>query len=315
MDLIPVFTQLRLQVLQRGWLSSNNIVFKSAAGSSTAIVDTGYDAHAAQTVTLLESCLAGEPLARIFNTHLHSDHCGGNAALQRTWGSETAVPAVSLDAVSTWNQDQLTFDATAQRCDRFAAHTGLEAGSTVVMGGHHWRVLEAPGHDADALMFFEPNSRVLISGDALWESRLAIVFPEFEQRDGFGGVEEVLGVIAKLNATVVIPGHGRPFSNVAAAIAASLRKLRQFQLDPALHRSYAMRALTMFHMLEVQHLPIHLLIDWMLATPIFSKLVEVRYGRYGEWRKIAERMLLRMIADGILMRSGDVICIETAKNV
>jgi len=98
-----MFDQLRLQVLERGWLSSNNVVFRSESGSSSAVVDTGYDSHAAQTVALLKDCLEGEPLARILNTHLHSDHCGGNAELQRAFGSETVVPAVSFGAVSDWN--------------------------------------------------------------------------------------------------------------------------------------------------------------------------------------------------------------------
>ncbi len=44
-------------VLERGWLSSNNILF--LGGTETAIVDTGYAAHAEQTVALVESVLGG----------------------------------------------------------------------------------------------------------------------------------------------------------------------------------------------------------------------------------------------------------------
>jgi glyoxylase-like metal-dependent hydrolase (beta-lactamase superfamily II) len=69
-----------LRVVERGWLSANNVVFMDAAGAS--VVDTGYCTHAAQTVALMEHVLQGLPLARIINTHLHSDHCGGNAALR-----------------------------------------------------------------------------------------------------------------------------------------------------------------------------------------------------------------------------------------
>ena len=70
-----------MQVLQRGWLSSNNILF--TGGDQTALVDSGYLTHAAQTVALVRHGLQGRPLDRLINTHLHSDHCGGNAALQR----------------------------------------------------------------------------------------------------------------------------------------------------------------------------------------------------------------------------------------
>jgi glyoxylase-like metal-dependent hydrolase (beta-lactamase superfamily II) len=66
-------------VLQRGWLSSNNIVFPT--GGRTAVVDTGYCAHSSQTLALIAATLRGRKLDCILNTHLHSDHCGGNAAL------------------------------------------------------------------------------------------------------------------------------------------------------------------------------------------------------------------------------------------
>ena len=70
-----------MTVLERGWLSANNIVFAAQAGDAegAAVIDTGYVTHSAQTLALIESTLAGQPLARILNTHLHSDHCGGNA--------------------------------------------------------------------------------------------------------------------------------------------------------------------------------------------------------------------------------------------
>ena len=49
---------------------------------TTAVVDTGYCIHAEQTLALVEAALQGAPLQRIVNTHLHSDHCGGNALLR-----------------------------------------------------------------------------------------------------------------------------------------------------------------------------------------------------------------------------------------
>ena len=54
----------------------------------------------------------GRSLARIVNTHLHSDHCGGNAELQRTFGATIHVPAGHAGAVARWNEDELTFVAT-----------------------------------------------------------------------------------------------------------------------------------------------------------------------------------------------------------
>ncbi|MFM8509445.1 MAG: hypothetical protein ACKOCU_03830, partial [Betaproteobacteria bacterium] len=48
------FSALRLTVLQRDWLSSNNIVFLDPEAEGAAVVDTGYATHAEQTVALIE---------------------------------------------------------------------------------------------------------------------------------------------------------------------------------------------------------------------------------------------------------------------
>jgi glyoxylase-like metal-dependent hydrolase (beta-lactamase superfamily II) len=313
MNLNRLFDQLHLQVLERGWLSSNNVVFSAIPGSSSAVIDTGYFAHSAQTVALVRDSLAGTPLSRILNTHLHSDHCGGNAALQRAFDCETAVPAASIDAVTEWNQDQLTFDSTAQRCERFDANCGLEPGSSIVLGGREWQILKAPGHDNDALMFFEPDSRVLISGDALWENRLAIIFPEIEGNDGFSGVAGVLAVINELNPTVVIPGHGRPFGDVPQAIAISLKRLQQFQINPDMHFRYASRALTMFRMLELQRSTMESLVDWILSAPIFLKLILVEQATLCELRGSAEKVILQLITDGILQSRDGIISVKPTR--
>ena len=68
-----------LRVFDRGWLSSTNVL---CLGEAPALIDTGHAKHAARTVALVREALGGQPLARIAHTHLHSDHCGGNAALQ-----------------------------------------------------------------------------------------------------------------------------------------------------------------------------------------------------------------------------------------
>lgn len=259
-----------LRVIERGWLSSNGIFFVDGVGPTT-LVDTGYSAHADLTCALAERVLGSRPLQRIVNTHLHSDHCGGNAALQRQYPRcETLVPATTFHAVRNWDESSLTFARTDQRCERFQATGSLAAGDRLRLGAATWDVHAAPGHDPTALMLFEPQQRILISGDALWERRLAIVFPEMEGEEGFETNASVLDYIEKLSPAVVVPGHGRPFAQVHTAIAYSRERLRHYHRHPKDHTRHARRALLMYHMLEHQARQRGELRAWLREVPILQ---------------------------------------------
>jgi glyoxylase-like metal-dependent hydrolase (beta-lactamase superfamily II) len=192
-----VFERLSLAVLERGWLSSNNILF-TGDPDAASIVDTGYATHSDQTVALISDRLKTRPLTRVVNTHLHSDHCGGNAALHRRWRCSISVPSGSFAAAAAWQDNELTFESTGQRCDPFPVHDALYAGTSLVLGRHTWELHSAPGHDPNAIMLFEPEERVLISGDALWRHGVSILFPEFYGGEGFAGAARALDTIERL---------------------------------------------------------------------------------------------------------------------
>jgi glyoxylase-like metal-dependent hydrolase (beta-lactamase superfamily II) len=298
---------LGLTTLERGWLSANQAVFRGTGGAPATVVDTGFSAHADQTLVLLAHALAGEPLGRIVNTHLHSDHCGGNAALQRLGSVETWIPSASIAAVERWDDDALSYRLTGQPCPRFAADRALVSGAQIALGAATWQVHAAPGHDMDAVMLFEPQTRTLIAGDALWEERLAIIFPELDGEDGFGPTRATLDLIERLQPRAVLPGHGPMFGDVGRALASSRQRLAAFERDPDRHAQHAARALLMFHLLEVRAAAFGDLVGWMCRTPIFRK-VAARSGldetAAAAW---AAGHVQRLVDDGVLTaREGHV---------
>lgn len=294
------------RVLQRDWLSANNIVFAACGAAPATVVDTGYARHAEMTLALVDQALAGAPLRRIVNTHLHSDHCGGNHALQARYALTTYVPAPSLAAVQAWDEDKLSYRPTGQLCERFDVDGAIAPGDTLDLGPTRWQVHAAPGHDPDAVLLFEPQTRTLISGDALWEDRLAIIFPELYGEDGFGPTRRTLALIESLAPRCVIPGHGGVFDDVGAALAASRKRLQSFEKDPARHAQHAARALVMFHMMEHQDRVRDELEAWLLQTPIFE--LSARLSRItlspASW---AHELVERLIGDGLLRAEGSVL--------
>ncbi|WP_234413653.1 MBL fold metallo-hydrolase [Ideonella sp. A 288] len=268
-----------LTVLERGWLSSNNLLIHAAGDEPGAVlVDTSHVNHVDQTLALVRHALQGQPLATVVNTHLHSDHCGGNAVLQREFGAALLIPPGQAEAVANWDDGQLSHQATGQRCDRFAPQGLLRPGEVLRAGGRRWEVLPAPGHDPDSVMLFDPAGGVLVSADALWEHGFGLVFPELVGEPGFDDVASVLDAIERLPVRVVVPGHGAPFSDVAAALARARSRLRNYVAEPARHARHAAKVLIKYHLMEERRQAVAALRDWTAAAPLFAALWDL-HGR------------------------------------
>jgi glyoxylase-like metal-dependent hydrolase (beta-lactamase superfamily II) len=256
-------------VFERGWLSSNNILFVD--DERTVLVDTGYHSHAGQTVSLTESALEGRQLDMVINTHLHSDHCGGNAALQARYPKiQTTIPPGQAGLVSNWDPAALTYTATGQHCPQFKFNSTLMPGSSIRLGGVIWEIHSAPGHDPSAVIFFEPAMRILISADALWEDGFGVVFPELEGMTAFSEAGATLDLIGRLEPKIVIPGHGHSFVYEKSILEKAQSRLEAFIHNPGRHARHAAKVLLKFKLLEVQRQPLREFIDWALRTTYFD---------------------------------------------
>ncbi len=222
----------QLVVFVRDWLSANNILLKSRDGH--VLIDTGYSRHAPLTQALLASArgIGAEPLAWIVNTHCHSDHIGGNAAIARRYDCPIAVPEGEALLIERWDQKALLYDYCDQQADRFRVNQSLISNTSHIWGDLEWRAIAAPGHDMGALVFYNPEHRILISGDALWEHGFGIVMPPEIDHEALPATRATLEAIARLDVLVVIPGHGEPFVDVAAALERAFRRVEAFEADP-----------------------------------------------------------------------------------
>ncbi|MFO1269173.1 MAG: MBL fold metallo-hydrolase [Rubrivivax sp.] len=276
-----------LTVLERGWLSSNNIVIHGAPGEAGAVlVDTGHVVHAAQTLALVRRALqqpdrAPEPLVRIVNTHLHSDHCGGNALLQREFADVAIViPPGEAEAVRQWDVARLSHDDFGRR-ERFTIAGTLAPGEHFVAGGRRWDAHAAPGHDPHSLVLFDAANGVLLSADALWANGFGVVFPELVGDSGFAEVAATLDMIERLPVRCVVPGHGAPFTDVAAALARARSRLAAFRADPARHARHAAKVIVKYHVMEERSVARAELLHWAATAPLVQEVWQ-RFGRGDE---------------------------------
>ena len=294
-----------ITVLERGWLSANNILFLGR--EATALVDSGYCSNAAQTVALVESSLQGRALELLFNTHLHSDHCGGNAALQARWPQlRTQIPPGQWEHVQHWDPVALSYTPTGQDCPRFRADARLMPGSEVRLGDRTWQVHAAPGHDSHAVLLFEPASGLLISGDALWENGFGVVFPELDGEDAFADVAATLDLIERLAPRTVIPGHGRVFADVPEALARARKRLAGFEADPVKHARHAAKVLLKYKLLEWQQMPLADVQAWLAATPYYARL-HARYFGDRPVQQWTDELVRELVAGGAARYEAGVL--------
>lgn len=276
-----------IEIYERGWLSANNIFHFGE--SDVSIVDTGYHAHSKMTLDLVNNALKKNELKslnKIVNTHLHSDHCGGNAALQTYFGCEVYVPAAEALAVSDWNADLLSYENLGQECPQFSHHGVLLPGQEILLGRYLWKILAAPGHDPHSVILYQAEHRILISADALWEDGFGVIFPELWGESGFEELAQTLDLIESLPVSLVIPGHGRPFTDLAKSIETARSRLDYLASSPDRNSRHGAKVLLKYKLLEWQSKEIALVNEWIFNTPALkdaAKHLHLDMNAFSQW--------------------------------
>jgi glyoxylase-like metal-dependent hydrolase (beta-lactamase superfamily II) len=289
-----------LQVIERGWLSANMIV--ASGRHNCAVIDSGYCTHAEQTVALVFAALNDSPLNLLLNTHLHSDHCGGNSALQKAYPLlRTLIPPGHAKFVSDWDSLELTHQPTGQLCPEFT-HQGLLTPDTeILLGDNAWQIHAAAGHDPHSVILFEPLSKTLISADALWENGFGAVFPELEGQDAFSEVGATLDLIERLKPVTVIPGHGRVFEYNEEVQQRAKQRLAAFSADAVKHARHGFKVLLKFKLLEVQDQEFIEFKAWVHKTSYFETIRALFFQKLS-LDDLIEQLVGELVRSGVAQR-------------
>ena len=294
-----------IEVFERGWLSANNIFHFGQ--EDVSLVDSGYCAHQNLTLDLVRNALKKHHLPslnKLVNTHLHSDHCGGNAALAKSFDCAVYIPAAEEVAVKGWNTALLSYDNLGQECPRFAHHGLLIPGEEILLGRYVWKVLAAPGHDPHSVMLYQADHRTLISADALWEEGFGVIFPELWGETGFEEVAQTLDLIETLPVDLVIPGHGAPFIDVAKSIATARSRLDYLASDPDRNARHGAKVLLKYRLLEWRSRNMTQVNDWIANTPALisaAKLLNMDMDEFIQWLPKA------LVKSGAAKLEGDTL--------
>jgi glyoxylase-like metal-dependent hydrolase (beta-lactamase superfamily II) len=262
-----------IEIFERGWLSANNILLFDEQDIS--LVDTGYSAHQQMTLDLVSNSLKQhglKTLNKVVNTHLHSDHCGGNAVLSEAFDCEIWIPQAEAIAVESWDERLLSFEHLGQECPRFTYQSLLIPGEEIILGPYHWQILAAPGHDNHSIMLYQEQHQILISADALWEEGFGVIFPELWGEGGFEEVAQTLELIEGLSVALVIPGHGKPFTNVKQSIETAKSRLDYLSSDADRNARHGAKVLLKYKLLEWRSRKLVEVNQWIAGTPVLENI-------------------------------------------
>lgn len=173
-----------------------------------------------------------EDLEKIVLTHAHPDHVGLARDLQEASGAAVVCHPIAergLDAMQAPDRWRRTAEIYTEHGLAPQGETGggfrmpkpdrivhVEAGDELVLGGEAWEVHWTPGHEWGHIVLLRPSDQTLLAGDTL----LATITPHIgyyaEPEDPLGQFLDSLDLLAKLEPSLVLPGHKRVFDRGAA---------------------------------------------------------------------------------------------------
>ena len=282
----PLSLPPTIKVIVRDWLNANHVLL--AGRDSAVLIDSAYCTHARRTLELLRApgVLGQRPLDWLINTHCHTDHMGGNAALKRAYRCRLTLPQGDAELIDRRDDAALLLEYADQRMERFDYDDTIAPGDELRLGDTTWQALAAPGHAMGALVLYDPEHRVLISGDALWENGFGVVVPsEGAGQPALEAARATLERVSALDVAVVIPGHGAPFGDVGAALDRAFKRADAFAADPLRMARNLVKSCFVFMLLDRGSFPLEQLPDYLGriglyrdANAKFFKLAPAEYA-------------------------------------
>jgi glyoxylase-like metal-dependent hydrolase (beta-lactamase superfamily II) len=229
-----------------------------------ALIDAGMgmpDSRAALWAGLERVGLTLDKLRAIVLTHHHPDHVGLSGELQEQSGAAVYMHPIDEAAVQIiWSGTMPErFQSVSQffrqhglpptdfwftqvepevmrniiRVPPHEAITLVEDSEEIVLVGERYRVIWTPGHSDGQICLFRERDGVFLAADHVLPRITPNIglYSEHDRVNPLGDYLNSLEKVANLPASMVLPGHGEPFADLAGRTAEIIEHHRQREIE------------------------------------------------------------------------------------
>lgn len=186
------------------------------------LIDCGLPTTTAHLLGCLrEAGLRQRDIHMVLLTHEHIDHAGGAPAL----GATAVIAAHRLAANKLSLKDEFTLmnRAYEEMADDFDIDMRVDDGMSINLGNYEFEILHTPGHCSGAICVYEPNHRLLFTGDVIMANGLVGGVL------GSGNASDYIHSLKRLSGLKVAhlyPGHGKTSNTPEADIVMGIERLQ-----------------------------------------------------------------------------------------
>ena len=208
-------------------------------GAGVWMIDAGYGDAASRDTLRAQLRLIGaapEDIRAVFVTHLHPDHYGMASWLAGLSGAQVISlgdpetgrqlddwdlpPDVFASWLSAngWPSGSTGFSDDSDY-ERFRPRQLLAEGSELGWGPYRFQIIHAPGHSPGMACLYDHGTGLFVSSDHV----LPEITPHVgrfspSENDPLGDYIRSLEKVAKLDVSLVLPGHGAPFESLTERV-------------------------------------------------------------------------------------------------
>lgn len=215
-----------------------NANFLMLLGQKPTLIDSGFVAHAEQTLGLAHEHTSD--ITTVVNTHWHSDHIGANAVLQQQ-GAQIIGSHFDAEALDQADPGCCLAEYLDQPVPSYTVDHCIDHGDRLLLGDSEWEIIAVPGHTPGHIALWNDEHQLLAVGDTLSTYDVGWVNILLEGTEALDRAVSSLRRLREYDARLILPGHGPIADHPEKALNKAIERLERQQSNLELSVNYGIK--------------------------------------------------------------------------